>query len=414
MDGQRFDAFTKALAVRRSRRGILGVLGGAAAGLLGTSALAATKRPGNAVCRKDGDCASGVCLPKDATGRRRCHGGIGNACHADRECKSGHCVDGVCCDGACVGQCESCAVAGNAGTCTTISGAPAAGRPACAGTGVCAGTCDGTSSSCVYPGTETICGAASCEGTTYAAPATCDGSGACRPGATVDCDPYVCGDGACLESCTSGQECTSSLCIDGACCAGADVCEDFCCSPDRAETETCCPGTGECCECFNRRDPGNERIECCPADMLCRSLTNSPAADTCCHNDEVCVNGSCCWVGKACEGGCCATPCCNGACCAAGEECAFAPGESTQSCQPVRPCTSDDECNTAAGETCTDDPAVCCPPERLTSVDVDIDGVPTTLWICCPYGQAESVFGAPECCPLPDRCGTSRGSFGRL
>jgi hypothetical protein len=293
VDGKRFDAFTRTVATGLTRRRVLGALSGVFAGVLAAPAAAATARPAGAICRKNGDCASGVCLPKDATGRQRCQAGIGDPCSIDTDC-------------------------------------------------------------------------------------------------------------------------ATSLCVNGICCSGADFCEGNCCSPDRAATETCCPGTGQCCECFRRTDPGNERIECCQPDKLCRSLTNSPAADNCCHSDEVCVNGSCCWVGRACEDTCCQTPCCNGVCCASGEECAIAPGESVASCQAVRSCTADSDCNTAVGEACREFDGVCCPSERWTSVETEIDGVPTILEMCCPYGEGEAVFGGPICCPEPDRCGTSRGKFGRF
>lgn len=414
MDGGQFDALTRRLAGGLTRRRVLGALSGAFAGMLAIPAGAAVARPGGAICRKNGDCASRVCLPKDATGRQRCQSVAGEPCAVSTDCASNFCADGVCCDRACTGQCESCSLQGNVGICRMVTGMTTPGRPACAGSGPCAGTCTGASSSCVYPGPEVTCGDSTCVGTTYTAPAACDGNGLCQPGEARDCDPFFCGDGACLEICSEDDDCSSNFCVESACCAGDDFCEGICCSPDRAPTETCCFGTGQCCECFERQDPGNERIECCPEDKLCRSLTNSPAADTCCHNDEVCVNGTCCWVGKACEDQCCQTKCCNGACCADGEECAVAPGDSIGSCQPVRSCTSDSDCDTAALENCAEQTGVCCPPERQTSYETEIDGVPTILKFCCPYGQAESVRGGPDCCPEPDRCGTSRGKFGRF
>jgi hypothetical protein len=77
MDDHKFDALTRALAEPHSRRSVvrsLGLAAGAALGLLGRTAtgIAATCRAKDAICRKAGDCCSGYCGPKDATGRQRC------------------------------------------------------------------------------------------------------------------------------------------------------------------------------------------------------------------------------------------------------------------------------------------------------------------------------------------------------
>ena len=290
MDGTRFDALTRTLALGQTRRRMLGALTGVFAAALTASAGAATKRRRGEICRKDGECASGVCGPKDGSGRRRCAAGTG-------------------------------------------------------------------------------------------------------------------------DSCTDPSECPNGDCLGGTCCTGADFCEgSFCCDPNRPPTATCCPDTGQCCECFFRQDPGDERTECCTS--VCKSLTNSPTEDECCRGDEICINGGCCWTGQVCEDRCCATRCCNGACCVEGEECVVAPGASEESCQAVRSCSDDAQCNTAAGEVCATENNVCCPPERTFSQEVIVDGVSTFETTCCPLGQeANAELG---CCPLPDVCRTTRGSFTRF
>ena len=297
MDGTRFDALTKVLAAGLSRRRVLGVLTGAAAAVVAAPAGAVSKRRRGEICRKDGECASGACGPRDATGRRRCLGATGDTCVADPDC----------------------------------------------------------------------------------------------------------GGGPCLE---------------GACCSGLDYCEfgEICCDPNRSPTETCCPaGNGGCCECFERRDPGNEGIECCPPQALCKSLTNSPAGDRCLHNDEVCVNGAPCWEGRACEDRCCETKCCNGQCCASGEECVVASGDQAARCHQVRECTEDAQCSTSAGEVCATEDGVCCPPERTITFEITTSDGPMTLSICCSWGTLQSVWGGDlSCCSEPDRCGTTRGSFTRF
>lgn len=77
MDGSRFDTVARALAGGGSRRSLMKAAFGAAVGGAVTVALseetaAARKRVVGEVCRKNGDCASDVCGPKDRYGRKRC------------------------------------------------------------------------------------------------------------------------------------------------------------------------------------------------------------------------------------------------------------------------------------------------------------------------------------------------------
>ena len=75
-------------------------------------------------------CSNGTCVKRS----------MGDGCSVDAECGTGHCAQGSCCDSACDGQCESCKVAGSVGSCVPVT----TPRTACAGTGTCAGFCDGT------------------------------------------------------------------------------------------------------------------------------------------------------------------------------------------------------------------------------------------------------------------------------
>ena len=57
----------------------------------------------------------------DASGGGNDAGSLGMGCHADTECSSAHCADGVCCESACNGTCETCNLnAATAGTCQAI------------------------------------------------------------------------------------------------------------------------------------------------------------------------------------------------------------------------------------------------------------------------------------------------------
>lgn len=47
--------------------------------------------------------------------------GLGATCSEGWQCDSGHCTDGVCCGSACVGHCQSCALAGSLGECRDVA-----------------------------------------------------------------------------------------------------------------------------------------------------------------------------------------------------------------------------------------------------------------------------------------------------
>src|SRR5436190_142183 len=85
--------------------------------------------------------------------------GNGSSCNADNQCASGACVDGFCCDDACTAPCQACDVDGHHGACWPVTGTtPHGGRPSCAGSGTCAGSCGGLASGqCFYPGSGTSC-----------------------------------------------------------------------------------------------------------------------------------------------------------------------------------------------------------------------------------------------------------------
>ncbi|GAC1546568.1 MAG: hypothetical protein NVS3B10_10540 [Polyangiales bacterium] len=112
-------------------------------------------------CATDSECApgfwcqAGACVAKAPAGV---------SCGDQRECTTGNCVDFVCCNSACSGACEACDVTGRAGTCTPVPAGPPHGSRTCpAGPDGCAGTCNGTTSTCAIgacdAGADTATGA---------------------------------------------------------------------------------------------------------------------------------------------------------------------------------------------------------------------------------------------------------------
>jgi len=205
--------------------GMTAASGGAPAGsggMMGSGGTTAGCGSGMKLC--NGMCVSqATCCPTCGGNTPVCDNGTcvartnSMACSGDGECASGHCADGVCCNDACTGQCESCNTSSAKGTCSPTT----TPRSACAGSGTCAGKCDGSTAnrkSCVYPGGSTTCGSPACSGGKATAAPTCNGSGAC--GSTPA--PMTCmfgcttsGTPGCATSCPSGQAtCGGSTCID--------------------------------------------------------------------------------------------------------------------------------------------------------------------------------------------------------
>ncbi len=145
--------------------------------------------------------------------------GNGEGCTAATAsiCASGFCVDGVCCaKTSCSGSCQSCAVPGHEGTCTS----------AAAGTEV-TGSCAGGQA--------------------------CDGKGACKSknGTT----------------CSSASVCATGFCVDGVCCESA--CDGTCVSCNQAGR------IGKCSDYTAGSDPESE---CGAGSDPCRFTCNGAGA----------------------------------------------------------------------------------------------------------------------------------------
>ncbi|AUX42891.1 hypothetical protein SOCE26_043290 [Sorangium cellulosum] len=252
--------------------------GGGGGGAGGASAGAGGAPPG-----------AGLCIDRLANGA---------ACTRDRQCDSGHCVDGFCCDYRCDGQCQACDVVNNVGRCTPVGTAlepepphPNEGgsfqREACPGEGACAGYCGGaTDARCLFPVEGAAARASTCscpdEGCAVG-PATltsffCDGEGLAEAPVAVRCGGFKCQDEtACKTACTSDADCIEDfICRDGIC-------------ADLAEVGPSCDGD------HTLRSPG--------ADTDCTPYSCPPGGSACanpCRSVADCVDGMVCNLANQC------------------------------------------------------------------------------------------------------------------
>jgi hypothetical protein len=207
MDGVTFDRMTKSLAGRTRRSllkaGLGAVLGGAAGGLgLGRASAALKRAPGD-ICRKGGDCTSGLCLAKDATGRQRC------GCVTTSDCPQPDAGDPC--------RSSTCSQAGVCGLQINEGASCNNGAGACDATGACVDlVCVGTT-----PGT-----------------ASCTGDGDCAAGET-------CVNGGCFQNCADLNGC-SDACTDCRCSSSSESSTLYYCTDLNFSVGTCDDDTADC------------------------------------------------------------------------------------------------------------------------------------------------------------------------
>ena len=203
-------------------------------------------------CAGDGDCDAGAYC--DAGGHCGPDLDLGGACSSGSQCRSGICADGVCCNSACGGTCQSCDLAGSAGTCTLV---PNLSDPdlECGGV-TCAGFYHSWSGDNCRRKADVS-----------ATAATCNGAGACR---------------------TTAQECTAQTTVG----ATTITCNANCQNPNLA---TCTGTTAGTCTNVN---PGNQSCgtgacfntvpQCVSgAPVTCTPLPNA-TTETCNNFDDNC------------------------------------------------------------------------------------------------------------------------------
>ena len=283
-----------------------------------------------AACSGDTDCVGGMVCNAGSCGKKR----LGQICAAGSECDSNNCVDGVCCSSASCGTCLSCNVTGSAGSCTAVpAGAmePHGGCPSAPPCGF-SGVCDGTGACRPMPA-GTICGAASCSGSTSTPVGSCDGAGTCQQ-SPVSCSPYLCGGNACKTTCATVADCvTGYMCLGYSCtnlkanglacgagleCLSGNCTEGFCCGSAACGTCKSCavPGKqGTCsptadgtvcgasmCDGMDRYRPPSTcssgmctlgtRVDCAPWGCnAAAGCTTSCATDADCARMHTCTAG---------------------------------------------------------------------------------------------------------------------------
>jgi hypothetical protein len=389
----------------------------------------------------------------------------GGPCALGTQCDTGFCVDGVCCEGTSMspyggsgtcGTCQACNTAASPGVCAPVA-AFTSDPDSCAAPSVCGptGSCGSpngqpctTGSTCASTFCASgVCCSSACNGRcdvcTAALGSIADGTCTVAPpryAGAPSCAPYVCtSNETCLNACATDAECaagnwcngisclpqrpngqtcgnddqcTSSVCAGGVCCAQA--CVGACAG---------CNGAGLCVAAAagSAGTPACAPFVCDGASLTCPT---SCASDNGCANGSYCQGGTCapsladgavCNGNKQCQSGFCASgTCCNAACSGAcqscaGGTCALAPAGSP-GCDPFvcdgknttcpTSCASDSGCMTGLhciNGACTSrllDGATCTQPGDCVS-GFCVDG------FCCNT----SCVGDCVSCALPGSAG---------
>lgn len=337
MDGQHFDALTRAFATATSSR--RGVLGGLVAGAL---ALTPFRPPRVARAQDEAVCTAGItcedssldfaCGPGEAPditcvcfttvdGDLACgKNGCGAACSAGTDCPAGwFCATNTCCEGsnACVEFCRCpTGYADCGGLCLDVGSDPA--------------NCGGCDTACPLPSDPNavatcvggVCGTACAAGFT-----PCDG--AC---ADLSSDPGNCG--SCSASCPAGMSCCSGACADLA--SDPDHCGS-CVSP-----------------CNFAETPPELRFICVEGQCLCSAGYVACGGACFLHDERRCHDCIACGDGMTCQGENCVCP--SGVICNGNDQ-QFGPRFTCcgETCCPNSRCRSGEFCETQ----CVDGACVC-------------------------------------------------------
>ncbi|MBI4704819.1 MAG: hypothetical protein HY744_27260 [Deltaproteobacteria bacterium] len=260
----------------------------------------------------------------------------GEACAADGECGSKHCVDGLCCDAPCDGGCEKCS---SQGACVPLPPG-SAGEPSCSPL-----VCDGKAGTCPKTcGSHADCVAAyHCQAQACVADLglgqPCAAAEQCQSG---HCASEICCDQPCTAPCWACSAKAKGQGQDGACgTVAADADPKDACPADPGYPASCladgwCDGQGEC-RAYAKAGTGcgpvqcegsalvaaprcNGMGQCLPYQADCWPYACDPFAGGClpaCSGVADCASQDELW----CNAGVCEKRAANGAPCAATEQC---------------------------------------------------------------------------------------------
>jgi hypothetical protein len=324
MDGKRFDDWSRMLATPRSRRGVLGVLGAAVAGIVtGASAGAAPKadKPskcygGGSQCTNGKQCCSGICTNRQCEAESAPQCAVGADCPgSDTECQVRTCSNGICGTNnvpsgtvlatQTAGDCKTRVCDGNGGVTTTnddadlpndgnqctddicTAGVPSnpskpAGTPCSQGGGtICNGSGTCVSDPCANLDDSNQCTADTCENgvpvhANLPAGTPCDQNGGQVCNGAGLC--VVCVPGS-TQSCYTGPSGTLGV---GICAAGVQTC-----LPDGSGYGPCSGDVTPTAETCNGQDDNCNGV--IDDNASCPPLPNATAV---CSNGQ-CVVGSC-------------------------------------------------------------------------------------------------------------------------
>ena len=377
-------------------------------------------------CLVDSKCVSGlVCYlghchrPEDVPAQDGgIDGGLGLSlgahCAAASLCQSGFCEDGVCCKGECKGECKSCKLGLNAGTCTSVTNdedpGTCSGDKSCDAQGACLwslGQQCGHATQCASGYcADGLCCDKACTDTCWA----CDlaqSKGLCSRVKDAE-DPDTCqglracaADGRCRlklgNTCTLDDNCLSSHCADGVCCN--EACGDICRACNLADSK------GSCSQVKSAEDPDTcHGQQICDATGACKLQQGKS-----CTQSPDCLNGHC--VNRFCCDGACNGIC--QACDLAGKEgvcSAVTAAEDSDTCTGDSICNAVGVCLLKLGRTCTGS-AQCASTYCRDGVCCDgpCDGRCRSCGLDGAKGQCNLVLRAedPDTCAGTNTCDAS-------
>ena len=278
MDYQRFDALTRMIASRQTRRRVFGTLATLGAALT-------RKIPASAQCSDPETCtdSSECCNSACVDGVCGCLE-TGSDCSIDAQCCGNRCIDGTCVsclpDGSASDDWRKCcSETVYDGVCVSCV---AGGGDECEVGDCCSGMCvesevGGSCADCRAPGLACASGEQCCSGECVQGVCTIY---ACGQGIWQECDlTRTCVNGFCYppdqvciqdRDCGSGSVCCGSLCVPGECCDGS--------SRRCADGQTCQGGVCAEVACAGEGDMCSVNDDCCN-QLVCQSGTCIEAAD---------------------------------------------------------------------------------------------------------------------------------------